>query len=98
MLEIEAVVAKTGAQPDHCVLLLLLATLAQAPPWAQSRPNIVIIMVDDAGLIQAEPFGAYAKMPTIQKLATQGVRFTQHRRSRCAGPPAPYCQPASIIN
>ena len=65
----------TGAQLNHCVLqlFLLLAIFAAAPAWAQARPNIVMIMVDDAGLMDFEPFGGEAKMPTIQKLA--GITF-----------------------
>ena len=78
----------TGAQPNHRVLqlFLLLAIFAAAPAWAQARPNIVMIMVDDAGLMDFEPFGGEAKMPTIQKLADQGVRFTQHRSSPLCAP------------
>tara|TARA_B110000967_G_scaffold132501_1_gene135239 strand:- start:137 stop:1966 length:1830 start_codon:yes stop_codon:yes gene_type:complete len=51
-----------------------------------SRPNVVIIMVDDAGLMDFEPFGGEAKMPNIQKLADQGVRFTKYRTSPLCAP------------
>ena len=51
-----------------------------------SRPNVVIILVDDAGLMDFEPFGGEAKMPNIQKLADQGVRFTNYRTSPLCAP------------
>ena len=51
-----------------------------------SRPNVVIIMVDDAGLMDFEPFGGEAKMPNIQNLADQGVRFTNYRTSPLCAP------------
>jgi arylsulfatase A-like enzyme len=51
-----------------------------------SRPNVVIILVDDAGLMDFEPFGGEAKMPNIQNLADQGVRFTNYRTSPLCAP------------
>ena len=51
-----------------------------------ARPNVVIIMVDDAGLMDFQPFGGEAKMPNIQNLADQGVRFTNYRTSPLCAP------------
>jgi len=53
---------------------------------SSARPNVVIIMVDDAGLMDFEPFGGEAKMPNIQNLADQGVRFTNYRTSPLCAP------------
>ena len=50
------------------------------------RPNIVMIMVDDAGLMDFQPFGGEARMPNIQSLAEQGVRFTNYRSSPLCAP------------
>lgn len=51
-----------------------------------TRPNIVMIMVDDAGLMDFQPFGGEARMPHIQSLADQGVRFTNYRSSPLCAP------------
>ena len=51
-----------------------------------TRPNVVMIMVDDAGLMDFQPFGGEARMPNIQSLAEQGVRFTNYRSSSLCAP------------
>jgi arylsulfatase A-like enzyme len=51
-----------------------------------ARPNVVIILVDDAGLMDFQPFGGEAKMPAIQTLADQGVRFNNYRTSPLCAP------------
>ena len=51
-----------------------------------TRPNVVVIMVDDAGLMDFQPFGGEASMPNIQKLADQGTRFTGYRTSPLCAP------------
>ena len=44
-----------------------------------ARPNIVLILVDDMGYGDLGCYGhPKAKTPTIDRLAKQGVRFTQH--------------------
>jgi arylsulfatase A-like enzyme len=62
--------------------LLLTATQALASP----SPNIVIILVDDAGLMDFAPYGGEARMPNIQRLADQGVRFSNYRSSPLCAP------------
>ena len=48
------------------VTALAMPVLAQAiTPKADQRPNVVVILVDDAGLTDFTPFGGEAKMPTI---------------------------------
>jgi len=65
------------------VLILLLAPLAPAaqrvsPPHPADRPNIVLILADDLGYGDVGPFGAIgAPTPAIDRLAAQGMRFTQ---------------------
>jgi arylsulfatase A-like enzyme len=59
-------------------------TLAAEPP----RPNIVFILADDLGAVDLGCFGSkYHKTPNLDRLATQGVRFTQ------AYAAAPVCSP-----
>ena len=72
------------------LMLPFYGTSAVAAPTVSEakidRPNVVIIMVDDAGLMDFEPFGGEAHMPNIQELAEQGTRFTQYRSSPLCAP------------
>ncbi|MCG8649444.1 MAG: sulfatase-like hydrolase/transferase, partial [Pirellulales bacterium] len=46
---------------------------------ASDKPNIVLIMADDLGYGDLECYGhPVAKTPHLDRLARQGVRFTQH--------------------
>ena len=52
------------------------------------RPNIVFILADDLGAVDLGCYGSkYHKTPNLDRLATQGVRFTQ------AYAAAPVCSP-----
>jgi arylsulfatase A-like enzyme len=42
---------------------------------------VVVIMVDDADVMDFQPFGGEARMLNIQALAERGVRFTNYRTS-----------------
>jgi arylsulfatase A-like enzyme len=60
-----------------------LGAAADAP-----RPNIVFILADDLGAVDLGCYGSkYHKTPNLDRLATQGVRFTQ------AYAAAPVCSP-----
>lgn len=53
---------------------LLLATLAQQ---GAAKPNVVLVMMDDLGYGDLGSYGAPdAKTPNVDRLARQGVRFT----------------------
>ena len=59
-------------------LLLLSASLAKA----ESRPNFVIIMVDDMGYAGVSCFGnPYFETPEIDRLAAEGMRLTDFHSS-----------------
>jgi len=48
------------------------------------RPNIVIILADDMGFSDAGCFGGEIKTPNVDKLASNGLRFTQfYNCARC---------------
>jgi arylsulfatase A-like enzyme len=67
---------------------LLLATAARAAGSAE-RPNVIVIMSDDQGSVDAGCYGgADLATPAIDKLAAQGVRFTQFYAA------APVCSPS----
>ncbi len=50
------------------------------------RPNVVIILVDDAGLTDFAPFGGEARMPAIQTLADRGIKFSNYHTSPLCAP------------
>ena len=80
-----------------CVLALsTLAGLGAFGAWAGQpiKPNILFVLVDDLGWADVGCFGSrYYETPNIDRLATQGMRFT------CAYAACPVCSPtrASIM-
>lgn len=84
--------------PLSQLALAVIASLAQsgapkesavAQPRAPVRPNVVIIVADDLGVAEIGCFGqTVIHTPNIDRLATEGMRFTQFY----AG--APVCAPS----
>jgi arylsulfatase A-like enzyme len=65
-----------------------VAALAAASAVAQSRPNVVLIMTDDAGYGDLGVYGATdLRTPNLDRLARDGVRFTDFYAN------APSCTP-----
>ena len=66
-----------------------LLSLRHIPTFAneagqKQRPNIVIIMADDMGFSDIGCFGGEIKTPNLDKLASNGLRFTQfYNCARC---------------
>ena len=64
-------------QTFPCLLLVLYCVAC--PATAADRPNIVFILADDLGYGDLGCYGhPVAKTPNIDRLAQDGVRFTQH--------------------
>ena len=67
-------------------------TLAESKEWwpepvkaPQGAPNVVWIMTDDVGFGATSPFGGGIETPNLDKLAQQGVRYTNfHTTAVCA--------------
>jgi len=58
-------------------LLLALPTPLNAAESDPTRPNIVIIFIDDMGYGDIGPFGATAqKTPQLDRMAREGIKFT----------------------
>ena len=66
------VAAATLLQPSHAA--------AATPP----RPNIVVLLVDDMGFSDIGCYGSEIPTPNLDKLAANGLRFTQfYNTGRC---------------
>lgn len=65
-------------------LLLTLLLLGPGAARAAERPNIVLILADDMGYSDIGCFGGEIPTPHIDRLAREGVRFSQfYNTSRC---------------
>jgi arylsulfatase A-like enzyme len=64
---------------------LILHTYASAAGPTKERPNIVVILIDDMGFSDLQCYGGEVPTPNINKLASEGVRFTQfYNTARCS--------------
>lgn len=73
------------------ILLAVLAALTLASPSAnarqiQGKPNFVILLIDDAALMDLGVYGGEARTPHIDALAARGAMFTQYRTSPLCAP------------
>jgi arylsulfatase len=71
-----------------CFVSLLVAGsmrgLLAAAETSPSRPNILIILVDDLGFADIGCYGSEIPTPNIDRLAAEGLRFTQfYNTGRC---------------
>lgn len=58
---------------------------AAARAQAAARPNIVLIMADDLGFSDLGSYGGEIPTPNLDRLAAEGVRFTQfYNAARCS--------------
>ncbi|WP_447768082.1 arylsulfatase [Sphingobacterium faecium] len=68
-------------------LLTLIFTFCSIAGWTQDkRPNVILILVDDLGFSDIEPYGASEiHTPNLKELASQGTRFQEfYNNSICA--------------
>jgi arylsulfatase len=82
--------------PRSAVKALSVAVLAFAAPaaaqqtsdgpGADTRPNILLIVADDAGYTDIGAFGGEIHTPNLDALAAVGVRFTQFTASATCSP------------
>ena len=63
---------------------VLLPACGSVPDHAPARPDIVIIMADDMGFSDIGCYGSEIPTPNLDRLAENGIRFTQFYNSgRC---------------
>jgi arylsulfatase A-like enzyme len=60
-----------------CIGVVGLAMVACSSTGPVKKPNIILIMADDMGYSDIGCFGSEIKTPNLDRLANQGVRFTQ---------------------
>lgn len=63
---------------------------AQEPAAPARRPNIILILVDDAAFMDFGAYGGEAKTPTIDRLAASGAMLTNYHTS-------PLCSPSRAM-
>ncbi len=69
--------------PKFLTLCCMAASMAVSP-GVSARPNIVIVMADDMGFSDIGCYGGEIHTPNIDRLATNGLRFTQfYNAARC---------------
>ena len=49
--------------------------------YSKERPNVIVVLVDDMGYSDLGSFGGEVKTPNIDRLAGNGLRFTQNYNS-----------------
>ncbi len=63
--------------------VLLLCPFAAFP--AAEKPNIVLILVDDMGYADTQPYGSEIRTPNLMNLAENGLRFSRfYNCAKCA--------------
>src|SRR5256714_2871871 len=77
-------------EPATATITELDARNAKAPPRFEVKapkgaPNVVVVLLDDIGFGQASGFGGPCKMPTLDKLAADGLRYNDfHTTALCS--------------
>ena len=68
------------------ICLFSICVVMIGPAQAETRPNIVIILADDAALMDFGAYGGEARTPNIDALAGKGALFTHYRASPLCSP------------
>ena len=73
------------------IILLLAIIIAANPAFSEQKPNILFVFIDDMGYGDLACYGnAEVKTPQIDKLASEGISFTQFYVN------APICSPSRV--
>ena len=83
---------KNTSSRDRLLIILTCLLLNAAAGFSQSKPNIIYIYADDLGYGELGSYGqTKIRTPNLDRLAKEGMRFTQHYTS------APVCAPARCM-
>ena len=70
--------------PNYCTLILLTYTQCKKTAIDIQPPNVILILVDDMGFSDIGAYGSEIETPNIDRLAFEGVRFTNaYNTSKC---------------
>lgn len=69
---------------------LLLALCAAGPAFSRGKPNIILILADDMGPGEPSHMGGIVPTPAIDRLAAEGMRFTDAHSSSSVCTPTRY--------
>ncbi|HXI31401.1 MAG TPA: sulfatase-like hydrolase/transferase, partial [Vicinamibacterales bacterium] len=78
------------AEPDYPHATELDARNATPPPRFQVKapqgaPNVIVFLIDDIGFGTASVFGGPVPMPTLERLASQGLKYNRfHTTALCS--------------
>jgi arylsulfatase A-like enzyme len=68
-------------------------TVAESTPWWPSpvrppagSPNVVLVVLDDMGFSDIGPYGSEIPTPTLDRLAAEGIRFTNYHTTPLCSP------------
>src|SRR5258706_1459402 len=76
----------TSFFPTDCQAMRIFLTLllGVACTFAGPHPNIIVMMADDMGFSCISPYGGEIHTPNLQRLADEGLRFTQfYNNAKC---------------
>lgn len=71
----------------HLTLAFSIATMSCVVAAAPSKPNIILINIDDLGYGDIGPFGSKTPTPNLDRMAKEGRKLTSHYS-------APVCSPS----
>ena len=77
-------------EPHYPAITELDARNAKAPPRfevkpTEKAPNVVVVLIDDFGFGQSAAFGGPIKMPTLDQLAANGLKYNRfHTTALCS--------------
>ena len=63
----------------------------QQPQAPDGAPNVLFIVWDDTGFGALEPFGGPIEVPTMKRLADNGLSYTQFHTTALCSPRARRC-------
>ncbi len=78
------------AEPNYPLATELDARNAKAPPRfevkpPQGAPNVIVFLIDDIGFGHPGTFGGQIPMPTLDRLASQGLKYNRfHTTALCS--------------
>lgn len=77
-------------EPKRPTITTLDARKAKAPPRFEVKapaqaPNVLLVMIDDMGFGMSSAFGGPIHMPTVERLANEGLRYNHfHTTALCS--------------